>query len=313
MGRSCSVCADPGRQAVDEALLAGEPYRNIAQRSGISLGALSRHRAHAVNRNTPLLFRNSVVCGDALAQLARLPARCIDVWWSSPPFNNADDFRGGNARQKKVSHLYAGGNGRGDGCLLPEAEYQAQQVRVLTEWHRTLADDGVAFYQHKVRPKDRRTIHPLEWVARTPFVLVGHVTWARRGTPNTDPRRFYPTTEVVLLLAKRPGWYVRNVEHHLDVWPDVKPQGTRKATGHPCVSPRELVRRCLANLRPFADRRRPLVADCYAGTGTTGLVAREVGMDYLLIEREPEYVDRIRAALAAPRAAPLALFEEAAG
>ena len=60
-----------------------------------------------------------------------------------------------------------------------------------------------------------------------------------------------------------------------------------------------MVRRCLANLRPFADRRRPLVADCSAGAGTTGLVARALGMDDLLVERDPGYVAGMRAALEA--------------
>jgi hypothetical protein len=60
-----------------------------------------------------------------------------------------------------------------------------------------------------------------------------------------------------------------------------------------------LVRRCLANLRPFADRWRPLGADCSAGAGTTGLVAGALGMDYLLVERDPGSVAGMRAALEA--------------
>lgn len=300
MGRPCRVCARPDRPVIDEALLAGTTYRNIRQCSGIPLASLSRHRAHLHPPGGDADgYRNAIVCGRDEDVLAALPDGCVDVWWSSPPYNNADDFRGGNARQKKVTHVYAGGHGRGDGHAMPEDEYQAWQVRVLRQWHRTLADDGVAFYNHKVRPKGRRVIHPLEWVARTPFVLVGHVVWARPGTPNTDPRRFYPTQEVVLILAKRPGWYVRNADRLADVWSDVKPQGTRKATGHPCVSPHELVRRCLANLPPTAGGRRRLVADCYAGTGTTGVVARSLGMDYLLVESAPDYAAVMRAALEA--------------
>jgi N6-adenosine-specific RNA methylase IME4 len=46
MARPCSLCAHPDRQAVDDALLAGDPYRNIAARCSVSLGALSRHKAH---------------------------------------------------------------------------------------------------------------------------------------------------------------------------------------------------------------------------------------------------------------------------
>jgi DNA modification methylase len=305
MSPPCTVCPRPDREAIDAALLAGEPYRAITAWSRVPKSNLGRHRQHVSMRDTGGLsrIRNTVRCVRDLELLRALPDGSVDVWWASPPYNNADDFRGGNARQKKVSYRYAGGTGRGDGHCMPEAAYQAWQVRVLNEWHRTLAGDGVAFYSHKIRPKDKRTIHPLEWVNRTLFVpptgaLVGYVTWARRGTPNTDSVRFYPTQEVVLILAKRPGWYIRNQDKLCDVWDDI-PSLKRADTGHPCATPPELVRRCLANLRPFADGRRPLVADCYAGTGTTGLVAQELGMDYLLGEGNPDYAERARAALEA--------------
>lgn len=44
MPRSCSVCSSPDRAQIDRQLVAGVPYRNIAERSGMSLGALFRHR-----------------------------------------------------------------------------------------------------------------------------------------------------------------------------------------------------------------------------------------------------------------------------
>ncbi len=45
MARPCSVCAHPERAAIDKALVAGESFRNIAERTGTSVAALSRHRA----------------------------------------------------------------------------------------------------------------------------------------------------------------------------------------------------------------------------------------------------------------------------
>ena len=45
MPRTCSVCGHGQREAIDAALVAGEPYRNIAERFGPSIAALSRHNA----------------------------------------------------------------------------------------------------------------------------------------------------------------------------------------------------------------------------------------------------------------------------
>jgi hypothetical protein len=42
--RTCTVCTHPDRPAIDAALLAGEPFRHIAARTGTSTGALQRHK-----------------------------------------------------------------------------------------------------------------------------------------------------------------------------------------------------------------------------------------------------------------------------
>ena len=44
--RTCTVCAHPKRGEIDRALIGRESsYRNIAERFGVSVGALSRHKA----------------------------------------------------------------------------------------------------------------------------------------------------------------------------------------------------------------------------------------------------------------------------
>ena len=45
MPRTCTVCTHPDRAAIDRALVAGDAYRNIAQRTGTSATALHRHKA----------------------------------------------------------------------------------------------------------------------------------------------------------------------------------------------------------------------------------------------------------------------------
>ena len=46
MPRTCLACASSERAAIDEALVAGEPLRNIAKRVSISPAALLRHKGH---------------------------------------------------------------------------------------------------------------------------------------------------------------------------------------------------------------------------------------------------------------------------
>jgi len=45
MPRRCTVCTHPEKEAINAALVAGEPFRHIAARYGTSTGALQRHKA----------------------------------------------------------------------------------------------------------------------------------------------------------------------------------------------------------------------------------------------------------------------------
>lgn len=46
MPRTCTLCNHPERDAVDLALLAGEPYRRIASQFGVSEASIRRHKDH---------------------------------------------------------------------------------------------------------------------------------------------------------------------------------------------------------------------------------------------------------------------------
>ena len=70
MARICSICTHEQREAIDAALIAGEPYRNIAKRWGVSTAALSRHlRRHLV---ALLAGRQEVDADNLLVQVADL-------------------------------------------------------------------------------------------------------------------------------------------------------------------------------------------------------------------------------------------------
>jgi len=45
MPRVCTICTHPEREAINQALVNGEPFRHIAARYGTSTGALQRHKA----------------------------------------------------------------------------------------------------------------------------------------------------------------------------------------------------------------------------------------------------------------------------
>lgn len=49
MGRPCTICIHDDRDAIDESLVSGKPFRPIAERFSVSVAALSRHRSDHVS------------------------------------------------------------------------------------------------------------------------------------------------------------------------------------------------------------------------------------------------------------------------
>ena len=81
MPRNCTVCIHPDRNSIDQALLAAEPYRHIAARTGTSTGSLQRHKHDHLRQSlTRALEVREREHGDSLlAQLEELQARTMDI------------------------------------------------------------------------------------------------------------------------------------------------------------------------------------------------------------------------------------------
>jgi hypothetical protein len=81
MSRVCTACRHPDREAIDRALIAGEPYRDIARRQNISKDALHRHKsdhlpAHLTHAAD---VEEAATATGLLARLRALNAETADV------------------------------------------------------------------------------------------------------------------------------------------------------------------------------------------------------------------------------------------
>lgn len=85
MARPCTVCRHPERAAIDKALVAGEPFRNLAERFGTSATALHRHKQDhlpallAKGKQAEERVRSDELNAQARAQEAAKEAVALDV------------------------------------------------------------------------------------------------------------------------------------------------------------------------------------------------------------------------------------------
>ena len=233
-----------------------------------------------------MLKRNKIYHMSDFTLLSKLDDESIDVFWGSPPYNLADPLRAGNSEDTGIRRTYSGAPAGGDGHLMEEGDYQYWQHCVLNEIYRVLKPDGVVFYSHKPRHRDRQLIHPIEWTSRSYLILVGQIIWDKGGTPNVETTRLLPVHEIVLILAKSPGVFIHNPQRYADIWHVPPEWNARAETQHPAPANQTIVRECL---RLVPDIENKLVLDCWGGSGTTAIAAKHLGADYIIGDISEEY------------------------
>jgi hypothetical protein len=79
MPRTCTVCRHPDRHAIDKALVAGQPFRNVSVRHGVTTAAVFRHtRGHLPGALVKAKAAAEVLNADALVQqMTDLQARTL--------------------------------------------------------------------------------------------------------------------------------------------------------------------------------------------------------------------------------------------
>lgn len=217
---------------------------------------------------------NKVLQGDCLEIMKTMEDNSIECIITSPPYNI------GNMRSDKIKFgTYSGNN-------MKESDYQSWQIQFLNECFRVLKEDGSLFYNHKIRIKDKIAIHPMEWIFKSNLILKQEIVWDMGKSANSDKIRFFPYSERIYWLVKNKETKLFNKDNLSDVW-RVVPKHKRKETGHIAVMPTEIVENIL-NSNHYTT-----ILDPFAGSGTTGVACKNLNRNYILIEKEPEYIEII--------------------
>jgi len=208
---------------------------------------------------------------DCLKVLPTLADKSVDLIITSPPYNLGNNHHTGNKQHKAYNDN------------LPEAEYQEQQLQFLNECFKLLKETGSLIYNHKNRIRKGRQLSPYEWIFKSNFVVKQEIVWVNRSQ-NFDKMRFYPFTERLYWLTKKPETKLFNAINHYDVfdWKEWKPVGTKG--NHTRAFPEKMVEDILKCF-PNAE----VVLDPYMGSGTTGVAAKNLNRDFIGIELDEKY------------------------
>jgi modification methylase len=216
--------------------------------------------------------------------MSELPDKTVDLIITSPPYN-----KGFFNKCKNSNQIWNGFeinyNTYDDNMSI--ADYEKWMCDFFNLCSRVLKDNGSLFFNHKPIRYNNKIYHPMEFILKSDTMEVyQEIIWNRKNSPNIRNDIFIPCTERIYWM-KRKGDKPKFNRNLLDkqfcgeVWEII----AKKNKLHPAPFPEELVRNCML---PFIDKKI-VVMDPFMGCGTTGIVAKELGVDFIGIELDKEY------------------------
>jgi site-specific DNA-methyltransferase (adenine-specific) len=261
-----------------------------------------------------------VIQADNLEVLRALAHESIDLIYVDPPFNT-----GQSRRLERLRTIRD--DAEGDRTGFEGRRYRT--VRLGEQRYLDVFDDYLAFLEPRLREfrrvlkttgslyvhLDYREVHYVKVLLDAIFgreCFLNEVIWAydyggrtlRRWPPKhdtilvyvRDPRRYYfdpDGAERVPYMAPSlvgPIKAARGKRLTDTWWSTIVPTSGRERTGYPTQKPLTIVRRIVRASSPPGG----LVADFFAGSGTTGVAALEADRSFLLVDNNPAAIEVIK-------------------
>jgi modification methylase len=245
----------------------------------------------------------TIINGDCIVELAKLPDRCVDLVFADPPYNlqlGGDLLRPDNSKVDAVDDHWD--------QFASFAAYDAFTREWLAQCRRVLKDDGSLWVIGSYHNIFRVGVA----VQDMGFWVLNDVVWRKTNPmPNFKGTRFTNAHETLIWAAKSRGAkrYTFNYDamkmanDELQMrsdWTlplctgDERVKTAEGAKGHPTQKPEALLHRVILSSSKPGD----LVLDPFFGVGTTGAAAKRLGRRFVGIEREADYVELARARIA---------------
>lgn len=236
----------------------------------------------------PRQFCDKIVCADSESFLRQLPDNCVDIVFTSPPYNFGLDYENG---------------GRDDNHW---RDYFRKMFRVFDQCIRVVKHGGRVVVNVQPLYSDYVPSHHIisRHFLRRGMIWKGEILWEKNNynckytswgswkSPSAPYLKYsWEFVEVFCKGAiKKPG-RAENADISGDdfkkwvygKWSIAPERG--KKYGHPAMFPEELARRVLL----LFSFRGDVVLDPFNGAGTTTLIARRTGRRFLGVDISPQY------------------------
>ena len=249
---------------------------------------------------------NKIIIGDTIEVLKKLPDKSVDLIFADPPYW----MRVSGVLKRVEGTDFDGCDDEWDNQFNDLSDYNQFTIRWVSECKRVLKDNGSIWIIGSMQ-----CIYTIGSIMQELGLwIINDVVWHKKNpTPNFMGTRLNNSHETLIWATKsEKSKYTFNYktakELNTDTVTDEQfESGVRKQLGsvwkiavcqgaerlkdsegnklHNTQKPEELLRRIIAISTNIGD----IVLDPFGGTMTTGAVAKKMGRNYIMIERELEY------------------------
>jgi DNA modification methylase len=246
------------------------------------------HQFSKINNTLPKEFANKIIVGDSEEVLKKFPDNCIDLIFTSPPYNFGLQYE---------NHK--------DG--INWQEYFNKLFKIFEECIRVLKYGGRIVVNVQPLFSDYIPIHHIisNFFMENKMIWKGEIIWDKHNysckytawgswkSPSNPYLKY--TWEFLEIFCKGTLTHKGNKKfadvsaNEFKKWVyakwDIPPEYRMKEYGHPAMFPEELARRVIKLFSFKGDT----VLDPFNGVGTTTLVAKKLGRIYVGIDISEEY------------------------
>ena len=252
---------------------------------------------------------NRIYTGDCIKILQKtIDDKSIDLIFADPPYNLS-----GNGLKWK-------GNKTGGDWYMVNEQWDkmttSEYLQFTSKWigacHKVLKDNGSIYISCTYHNLAEIMIALKQLGFKINNVIVWHKT---NAMPNMTKRVFTHSTEFVVWAVKGKKWIFNYGElkeinpekqkdgspkQMRDVWPMPLVQGKERLRGadgralHSTQKPEEMLKRIIL----ASSNKDNIVLDPFLGSGTTAVIAKKLGRNWIGIEKEKKYVEMAKKRIA---------------
>ncbi len=269
--------------------------RNKTIDMNVEEGKSYLERCINVNKNITLeKVKNTTICGDTLSVLPFLPKNCVDLLIVDPPYNMNKDFHG-KYFKRSSDEDYLVYTEQWIEYIKPLLKQNAS-IYVCCDWQSSIIIGAVLkkhFYlQNRItwqREKGRGARQ--NW--KNAMEDIWFATHAKEFTFNVDAVKLRRKVIAPYKVNGKPKGWEETVHGRFrntfpsNFWDDISiPYWSMpENTAHPTQKPEKL----LAKLILASSHAGDVILDPFLGSGSTSVVAKKLGRNYIGIEQNPQY------------------------